>query len=379
MVPVPISAPDAISPAFARARQLLLSPFRWSIWWRLAVIGMVINGEFFGMGIRFTDILRTTRDAGKGSQDFMARGGWPPVFEGMSTARIALLVAVLAALFLLLLLIHIYIGSVLRFVLLDAVATGRYRLREGWRAWRAKGRTLFLFNLLLAVIFIFIVGAIITLMILGLMAAGITKSGGTPGNPALAIASVLLLIPVIFIIAMVAFVVMTIAYDLGIPIMALENISGTAAFSRAWRMVKAAKGEYAAYIGLKLVLMIALGIAMAIVQMMIFLPVIFVAVFIVAAMGIGAPDIFSNPVFLAAIITVALFGFSILSFVMSLIAVPILVIFQAYALIFFAPRYRPLYVWLYGEPPAPPAAPEAPPSIDPGSEPLLPPEPAPAV
>jgi hypothetical protein len=107
---------------------------------------------------------------------------------------------------------------------------------------------------------------------------------------------------------------------------------------------------------------------------MILVPLFFFAVFIVAAMGIGIPDLLSNPVLLAALITIAFFGFIVLSFVLALVAVPVRVIFQSYALIFFAPRYLPLYRLLYGEPPAPPVVPVTGPGPEP---PPFPPELAP--
>jgi hypothetical protein len=362
MVPVPISAPDAIAPAFNRARQLLLIPFRWSIWWRLALISMAISGEVWGNLVRIPDILNATRSARRGSEEYFAAPSLPSIFPGMSMTQIAVFIAVLATLFLILVLVHMYIGSVLRFILFDAVATGRYRLRAGWKMWEPKGRRLFLFNLLLMVIFLLIMGVVVGGFVAALISMGVGKAG--VGKPGMAIAAVLLLIPVILVLALIAYVVITIAYDLALPIMGLEGISGTAAFGRAWGMVKATKGDYAAYLGLKFVLGIALGIVIAIVQLVIFLPIVFGVIFMVAAMGIGAPQLLSNPVLLAALITAAFFGFIALSFVLALVSVPIRVIFQAYALIFFAPRYLLLYTMMYGAPPAPPA-PEPPPALEP--------------
>jgi hypothetical protein len=376
MGPTLISAPDAIAPSFTRARQLLLSPFRWSIWWRLALVSMVISGEIWGNLFNMSDLLRATRGARRGGQDFIAGPSLPPILSGLSTAKIALLIAVVASLMLLLVLIHIYIGSVVRFILFDAVATGRYRLRAGWKLWEPAGRRLFAFNLLLVLIFLVVIGGIVGVLVAGLMSMGVGKAGPGASNPALAIAAVLLMIPMILIVAVVAYVLVTIAYDLGLPMMAIEGLAGTAAFRKAWTMVRAAKGDYAAYIGLKFVLGIALGIALAIVQFMILVPLFFFVVFVVAAMGIGIPELLSNPVLLAALITVAFLGFIVLSFVLALLAVPLRVIFQSYALIFFAPRYLPLYRLLYGEPPAPPAAPVAGPDAEP---PLFPPESVPAI
>src|SRR5215468_10692778 len=109
MPPTYISAPDAIAPSFTRARQLLLSPFRWAIWWRLAIVSMVISGEIFGTIVRVPDIWNISQRT-KRHEDFLAgRAPLPDIFGGMGMKEIALLVAVVLSLLLVLMLVHIYI------------------------------------------------------------------------------------------------------------------------------------------------------------------------------------------------------------------------------------------------------------------------------
>ena len=38
MIPKPVSAVEAIGPAYETTKNLLLSPFRWDRWWRVGII-----------------------------------------------------------------------------------------------------------------------------------------------------------------------------------------------------------------------------------------------------------------------------------------------------------------------------------------------------
>jgi hypothetical protein len=372
MVPAPISAVDAINPSLARVKQLLLSPFRWAIWWRMALVGLALSGEAGMNVLRLPDLISST--GGGGQQDFAQRGRLPDIFTGMSTAELAVFVALIASLVFALVLIHLYIMSVARFIMFDFAATGHYRLREGWKKWHSQGRKLFAFMLLLMLVLFAAIAAIAAIVFL-MVRAGVFKGGSA--NPGLIILSVLAAVVGVLVLMVVGYLVSVLVFDLAVPMIAMERISGTQAFGRAWRMVKADLGGYAAYAGLKLVLTIAGAMVIAIINIIILIPVFIVVVIVVAAVGVSMPQLLTNPLLLAAGITVAFLGFLLLGFVFSLIGLPLLVFVQSYAVIFFAPRYLPLYTYMYGAPPAPPA-PEPPPAITPDSgPPPFPPELAP--
>src|SRR4051812_25609936 len=124
MPPALPSAVDCVSPAIERLKWLLFKPFRWAVWWRLAIIALAVSGEALGNLFRIPDLANATR---RGKSDFLAA---PDIFAGIAHEPyfIALL-ALLVFLFVLLIFVHMYVGSVLRFVLFDAVSTGQYRLR----------------------------------------------------------------------------------------------------------------------------------------------------------------------------------------------------------------------------------------------------------
>jgi hypothetical protein len=142
------SAVESISPAFTRTRKLLFQPFRYGLWARLAVVAL-ITGEAGGGGGGGGSLpnLNTHRGQGGDNQlgNYWAEAarlisvpGWEQIQPYIGWIVIG---AVLA---LGLMLLWIYSDCVYRFILLDAVVTGRCRLREGWRRWRAAGRRYFL-------------------------------------------------------------------------------------------------------------------------------------------------------------------------------------------------------------------------------------------
>jgi hypothetical protein len=135
------------------------------------------------------------------------------------------------------------------------------------------------------------------------------------------------------------------------------------------------KGAYAVYvvmkIGLAIGAAIVVGIASAILVVVLAVPAVAVAL---AAVLAGKTAGLSWTVFTitAAVVAVCIL-FAVLLYLVSLVSVPVIVFFPAYAMYFFAARYRPLTVALYREPPLAPVA------IPGGSPPPFSPPPLPAV
>ena len=67
-------------------------------------------------------------------------------------AHIVGLLVTVALLIIALTLIFLYINSVLRFVLFDAVLRGDARIIEGWRKWRGTGRKFFAWQIIIAIL-----------------------------------------------------------------------------------------------------------------------------------------------------------------------------------------------------------------------------------
>jgi hypothetical protein len=265
-----------------------------------------------------------------------------------------------------------YIASTSRFMLFDAITQNRYRLREGWRRWSGKGLRFFWFYLgySFAAFGLLLLVTAPLILVVWRNVANKTNAFGT------VFGVLLLTLPFLLVVGITCALYFLFAKDFTVPIMALEDTTFLPSMSRVWQMIKAAKGDFAAYVGMKIVLAIGYGIVMFIVQLLIFIPVFIVGVIIAVALGVSIPTLFSSPVMIAAAITGVMIVFFLLLFVISVIAAPAVMFFQAYSLIFFAPRYLPLYYLMYG-PPAPEPPPATAPPAEPEGPPPFPPELAP--
>ena len=137
-MPTPLSAVDSISPAFAQTKRLLFAPFRFRVWARLSVVA-ILTGEFLSGG--WGGSYRVNFPTGQGDRRLPGlRFVDPSIPQELreNLAWIALAIAAALAIGVLL----IYVSSVYRFVLFDAVLNSRYGLRRGWRRWRYCGRKL---------------------------------------------------------------------------------------------------------------------------------------------------------------------------------------------------------------------------------------------
>ncbi len=374
----PISAVDAIGPAFESTKNFMFRPFQWSRWWRFAVLG-VATGEFASTGgcnpSSFTNIINSTKQ--QHPQQF---SGFKFPNLGLSSAQIVLMITVLVVGVAALVVVHLYIGSVLRFVLFDGVSAGRYRLRAGWSRWHGHGFRYFLFQLVL--IFISLAGYAVLIGIPAIAAAAAGIFHNPHEHVGLLVLGLIILLPVLLLYVVLLALINLAAKDFAVPMMALENTPITAALGRIWAMVRAAKGEYAGYVGIKIVLSIVIGIVMAIVQFFVLLVVFMPVVVAAVAIGIATPAVFQNPLMLAFAITAFMLLVILLLFVIGIISAPIVYFFESYVLTFFSWRYPPLWDVLHSVLPiqSPPDGGMSGPEITPAQNPPLenPPEPSPA-
>jgi hypothetical protein len=120
-------------------------------------------------------------------------------------------------------------------------------------------------------------------------------------------------------------------------------------------LLKAEKGGYAGYIGMKIVLSIGAGVAVAIVALMA------VFVLLIPVGGVGVVAVLSaktagwtwNLYTIALAVVLGCIAVAVFLCVISLISVPIIVFFPAYSIYFFAQRYPPLASVLWPQAPAP--------------------------
>jgi hypothetical protein len=109
------------------------------------------------------------------------------------------------------------------------------------------------------------------------------------------------------------------------------------------------KSGYAAYVGMKIVLAIGasivVGIASFILGVLVAIPVI--GVVIAAVLAGKTTGLSWNAFTITAAVVAACILFAIVMYLIAMISVPVIVFFPAYAMYFFAPRYRPLSLVLY--------------------------------
>ena len=348
---MPLSAIDAISPAFNHTKQQVFQPFRLSQWWRLATVGF-LAGEMSSSGSCNRSSFNWPQQGTHASH--LLGTSWPEAHP----AEFLGLIAVLALSGFVLGIVFMYVSSVMRFVLFDSVLKKECHIRAGWSARQTEGWKLFVFRLLFSLIFFVIIGMIVAVPLLIGATAGWWKNPGQHiggwlliGAPAF-----LILLAVIFIGALIY----VLTKDFVVPQLALEDISVMEGWRRLWRSMEPEKSSFAAYIGMKILLAIAVGIVVGIATVIIALIMVIPVVGAVVAARVGGLDWTPGTITLAIVGGATLF--LLLMFVISLISVPAIVFFPAYAMYFWASRYQKLasLVW-----PPMPAAPGPPPILQP--------------
>jgi hypothetical protein len=364
-VRLPISAVDAISPAFHHARQQLFQPFRAGQWLRLAFVGLLAGEVSSGGGCNSFQVPQI-HDGGQKFAAAPLANANPLLYAGL----IGLLV-VLGVIFWFLLM---YANSVMRFVLFDSVLAKECHIRQSWNRRQRPGFRYLGWQLLLLAVMIGV-----STILVGIPAA-IAFGLGWLNNPRQHIVPLVLggivLFFVFFAFIISLLVVAVLTKDFVVPQMALEDISVFEGWRRLWAGIKTEKGGYAAYIGMKVLMALGAAMVLGIVS---FIVILLVAI---PLGGIGVIAVITGKTagltWNAYTITLAVIGgafcLAVLFYVLALISVPVIVFFPAYAIHFFASRYRPLDAVLHPAPQAPPLSelPPLPPPTPPEPPPLPP-------
>lgn len=332
----PISALDAVNPAIEWTKRAVFRPFQWAKWWRFGLMAL-LAGELQSVGCNLGDVARL---GDLGDKRGGAGGGLP----GIDKAVLVSIIGVLVIGVIILALVHLYLMSVARFVMFDTVATGRYRIREGWSRWNSRGWRWFGFML----VFMLISGGAVMLVLLPFIGAiaAIKKTG-----PGAAIGAILLAIPILLVLGIVIILLYVLAKDFAVPLVALEDEGAFAAFRRVVAMARARMGEFAGYIGIKIALSIGYSMVFLIATLIVFIPAVVVFVAILVAVGVSSPDALKNPVLLALGITVFVVAIFVIGVLLAMVFAPAIFFFQAYTYTWFAQRYEPLWRLLYPEQP----------------------------
>ncbi len=347
---MPISAVDTITLAFQHTKRQLLQPFRFGQWIRLAVVGLLAGETGSGGGFN----LSTSFPRQTGASRHFLQPDWPKIDPAILGGLIAVLLVAGFVFFI----VMLYVSSVMRFILFDSVLAKECQIRQGWSRRQGPAWKYFLWQLGL------MLATLAAMAVLLGIPAAFALAMGWFNPPRDHVLPLVLGGIVVFFLVFLFFVIVAVVHvltkDFVVPQMALENIGAVEGWRRLWPMIQAEQTGYAAYVGMKIVLAIGAGIVIGIAS------VILGLIVAVPALGVGIIAVITgksagmtwNVFTITVAIVVGCVLLGIFLFLTSLIAVPAVVFFPAYALYFFAARYRPLSLVLY-PPPPPQASPPA--------------------
>ena len=346
---MPISAVDTITLAFQHTKRQLLQPFRFWQWTRLAVVGLLAGETGSGGGVNFP----TSFPHQTGSSRHFLLQGWPKIDPAILGGLIAILVVAGFVFFI----VMMYVSSVMRFILFDSVLARECHIRQGWNRRQSPAWKYFWWQLGLMLATL---GGMAVL--LGIPAAFAFARGWfhAPREHVLALVlSGVVVIFLVFLFLLIAAVVHVLTKDFVVPQMALEEIGAVEGWRRLWPMIQAEQGGYAVYVGMKIVLAIGAGIVIGIASLILGLIVAIPAagLGIIAVLTGKTAGLTWNVFTITLAVVVGCILLAAFLYLVSLIAVPAIVFFPAYAIYFFAARYRPLSLVLYPPPPLQPAPP----------------------
>jgi hypothetical protein len=360
---LPPSAVDAIKPAFQHAKQQLFYPFRFAQWVRLAFVGFLAGELSSSGGCSGSNFQAPPAHRSPGTEQFLGMA-LPPEMMQHPAALIAVLLVVAVAGFALLVLL-MYISSMMRFILFDSVLDKECHIREGWIRRRSEGRRLLVWQIELSLLTIAAFA-----VLFGIPAAGAWALGWfhhPKEHMAVLILGGLLLFLVLLALLLTISVVYVMTKDFVVPQMALENVSAAEGWRRLWIWVKADKGGYLGYLGMKIVLAIGAGVALGIIA------VVALLLLLIPIGGAGAAAVIGGKAagltwdfFTIALAVIAgCVVLTIILFVVSLISVPGIVFFPAYSIYFFASRYPALATRLWPPPDPGKSSAQEPPPLPP--------------
>ncbi len=231
------------------ATRAFLWPFDRSRWVRLAVVVFFAGGFGWNANLAQSDV---------------PPGQWPSNGAGLPGAigpRVWLLAGLVVLAAVLLGLLFLFVGSVMEFVLIEALREEAVTVRASWRRRWRQGLRLFGFRLALG---LFVLGSVAVLAGLYLVPVVVETGPATgPTSPAPPVFALLLLLPVLFVLGLLVGLVNGFTTAFVVPIMVLEGGGVLDGWRRLWPTVTAQPWQYLAYALVAFVLGIAGGVLVA--------------------------------------------------------------------------------------------------------------------
>ena len=243
-----------------------LWPFKWSIWWRIAVISLFTGG--LG-GLNFPYSSNNYTNSIDSSQ--LAAG-----FSGMSGLIEILLWLILAII--LVVIVFTFLSSVFQFVFVRCLSENKFMLRKNFAENIGNGLRLFGFWIVLIAVTIIAVAVFFVLLL---------SAGGLFHAP-----KVLLIVPAIILFLLFLLIIGIIGIfttDFVVPVMLKDNCGIIEGWKKCWGILKSSPSQSLVYLVMRIIIAIALAIILMlfaiVVVLAIGLPLL--ALFYLSGLGLG--------------------------------------------------------------------------------------------
>ncbi|MFB6094705.1 MAG: hypothetical protein ABEJ77_07160 [Halanaeroarchaeum sp.] len=307
-----LHAVDDLTDAFAATRSFLL-PVDLGRWLRLAVLSLFVAGTGGGGG----SVPQFTFSQGSMPLGPDVGHGAPSLGQFLSANLLSILVLVLAVF--LLGLAFTWLGSVFEFAFLESLRSEAVHVRAYTREYARPGTRLFAFRLVFGLLSAVVMGAVL------LLAMGPLLLGWGPGSLVLLV----LAVPVLVVVGILAAIAYVFTTAFVVPIMLAEDRGVLAGWRRLLSLIRSDWTQFAAFALVGLLLTIAIGIlvgiASAIVGVVIAIP------FALLAFGVLAAGI---PLFnLVVVAVLAIPLLALLAVAVAVVQVPVQTYLRYWALL----------------------------------------------
>lgn len=297
---------DAVEDALTATRRFLL-PFEWGTWLRLAVVAFFLGG----VGTPPNTFNYTVSD---GEIQNL------PMDLSIPTEQIIGAIVVIAVVAFLIGLLFALLGSVMQFVLVDAVVAREVHVRRYFSERLGLGLRLFGFQLVIG---------LLMLGVVALFLGPIILSGGGP-----ALALLLFAIPSILLLGLLVALVVRLTIDFVVPVMIATDEGVLSAWRRTWPSIRGNLGQVAVYVVLRWLLGIAVGIGVGLLAGVVGLVLGLVVLLPLGLIGFATGGF--GAVSLAVLLIVGIPLFLIFVVAMAVVQAPIQTYFRYFSLLVLA-------------------------------------------
>ncbi len=339
----PISAVDALAPAFRRTRSILAAPFRLGIFLKICFFVALAESGFLSAAISYpiqgANAFTHSKHAMLQPANSFLADGWSAA--GALGAGLLLVLVAMTVVGVAVGCIAVYLLCRLRFTILDLAIYRQGSVRRAWNKYGRQTWRYFGMTILAGLLFLLMMAAVVGPFIPAFVRIGRTMSRSHP-DPSVVFGLVLPLVGAILVLSFVGVLVDAVIRDFLLPSMAVEDASIESALRRFFGLLRNSVGSMALYLFMRTLVSMAMSAGLGIILV---IPVAMVGLLAYAggavlyhslSMG-GAQILFFAYVVVAAAIVLLLY------FLAMVTVFGVTGVFKlCYAVVFFGARYPAL-------------------------------------